>query len=237
MLGYGQAGKQKKLLWKVAIVIEKVTKLNVNGTDTKPEWEYRSADLPLVNPRIGWVQHVAVHDEMGEFRYDQPIITCRPGPVCVAVTADGSLALLRSSDLVLMDLAAPNEFPITSFHKLGFVSLEFPRGGAEIGESIEQAAAREVEEEVGYKVVKVERLDRGNADTAFFPISTTTCLVTIDRKSPSELNPDPLEDTEVTFVTADEFLSLVADGKILCSQTKAAYLSYMASLHRKSPVA
>lgn len=210
-------------------MIDPISQLHRRDNSRQPEWRFQSADLPLVNPRIGFVQHVVVLDSAGQVRYDQPVITCRPGPVCVVLTQDGRLALLRHFRPIPLDPAVEPEYPIRSFGKMGLVSLEFPRGGAEAGESMATAATREVEEEVGFKVTAVKELDRANADTAFFPISITTFVVTIDTRQPSERCPDPLEDTEVTFVSHAEFMALVAAGQILCSQTKAAYLSYLAS--------
>lgn len=186
-----------------------------------------SSDVPLANPRIGWVQHVAVCDEAGFIRYDQPIVTCRPGPVCIAVDQNNRIAILRHFRPIVLNLAEPAEYPITSIGSLGIESLEFPRGGANPGESIESAAAREVEEEVGYKAIDVRVLDKINADTAFFPISSATCIVTIDRLVRSTEEPDPLEDTEVEFVLPSELCKMIADGKIICGQTKSAFLSYL----------
>lgn len=208
-------------------LIESISKQRQRHEELRPEWRFHSEDVPLANPRFGWVQHVAVLGDDQNIRYDQPIVTCRPGPVCIAVDAQGKIALLRHFRPIVLDLDAPPEYPITSFDKLGVESLEFPRGGANPDEKIEQAAAREVEEEVGYRVLSVRVLDRCNADTAFFPISAVTCLVTVDRSEASKATPDPLEDTDVAFVGENELISLIADGKVLCSQTKAAFLSYL----------
>jgi hypothetical protein len=213
-------------------VIKNISKQWKKGDPSAPEWKYQSEDLPLANPRIGWVQHVAVSDELGRFRYDQPIVTCRPGPVCIAVDAQRNIALLRHFRPIVLDLDTPPEFPISRFDKLGVESLEFPRGGANPGELIEDAAAREAEEEVGFQVIDVKILDRSNADTAFFPISAVTCLVTIDRNQRSAAAPDPHEDTEVTFVSQQEFCELIASGKVICCQTKAAFLSYLVYTNR-----
>ena len=213
-------------------VIKSISNQWNKGDPSAPEWKYQSEDLPLANPRIGWVQHVAVSDELGHFRYDQPIVTCRPGPVCIAVDAQRNIALLRHFRPIVLDLDTPPEFPISHFDKLGVESLEFPRGGANPGELIEDAAAREVEEEVGFQVIDVTILDRSNADTAFFPISAVTCVVTIDRNQRSSTDPDPHEDAEVTFVSQQEFCKLIASGKVICCQTKAAFLSYLIYTNR-----
>jgi hypothetical protein len=213
-------------------LIKSISKQWKKGDPSGPEWKYQSEDLPLANPRIGWVQHVAVSDELGHFRYDQPIVTCRPGPVCITIDEQQNIALLRHFRPIVLDLDTPPEFPISSFEKLGVESLEFPRGGANPGERIEDAAVREVEEEVGFHVIDVKILDRSNADTAFFPISALTCLVTIDRNQRSATDPDPHEDAEVTFVSQQEFCELIASGKVICSQTKAAFLSYLIYANR-----
>ncbi len=195
-----------------------------------PEWKSDGNEIVLGNQRIGWVQHIVVCDRSGRPRYDQPIITCRPGPVCIAVDRKGRLALLHHMRPVIAAPSHKHQFPIVDVSALGMESLEFPRGGSNPHESERDTAAREVEEEVGFSVIGVELLDYSNGDTAFFPYSSRTCLVQIDENQISDLQPDPLEDAQVEFVTLSQMLELIASGKVLCAQTKAAFAVYLAHL-------
>lgn len=79
-----------------------------------------------------------------------------------------------------------------------------PSGKIDSGEDSEMAAVREVEEETGLKVKKIEFLFRGRTSSGFID-EVANFFVAIVGEEPSGLLPD--EDLKVIEITKEEFLS------------------------------
>ncbi len=198
--------------------------------DFPAEWTTRRDDIVMRNPRIGVVQHVVTCGRTGASKYDQPLLVTHAGVVCVARDDQHNLALLKRYREVCVPGGIPRAVPLADGTACGDCSYEFPRGGCEHGESTEQAARRETEEEVGLIATHAVWLDRVNPDTAFFPYSHDVFLIDIDRRRPSSTPRDPNEEIEVEFVRLAELLRRIARGEIYCGLTKAALATYVAGL-------
>src|SRR5438552_4323937 len=73
--------------------------------------------------------------------YTREVVVHRGSAVILPVFDDGTIALVRQYR-----------------HPCGKYLLEIPAGGIEAGESFEEAAVRELEEEIGYRAGKIEKL-------------------------------------------------------------------------------
>ena len=99
---------------------------------------------------------------------------------------------------------------------------EIPTGGIKSGETQEQAAQRELQEEIGYRAEQFEWLNS-------FYTSKSVCHETahlyVGRGlSPSQLTPDETEFIEIRAFPFDEALRMVLDGKIMDSMSVIALL-------------
>ena len=74
----------------------------------------------------------------GAVEYKREIVVHRGSAVILPVFDDGTIALVRQYR-----------------HPCGKYLLEIPAGGIEAGESFEEAAVRELEEEIGYRAGKI----------------------------------------------------------------------------------
>ena len=88
---------------------------------------------------------------------------------------------------------------------------EFPSGTVEEGESAIDACKREVTEETGYKVDKIEVMDSRNPNPAFMTNTMTICYVEVSGE-PKEQRLDSFEDLTV-FETNDPATCL--DGGLI----------------------
>ena len=129
------------------------------------------------------------------------------GVTLVAVAADGDLLFVRQYR-----------------HPAGRDLLELPAGTLDAGETPEQCAERELQEETGYRPARIERLGAfylaPGYDTEYQHVFLCTEL------SESRLEGD--EDAiELVRLTLDEALTLVARGDIEDAKTAAALLLYV----------
>lgn len=111
-------------------------------------------------------------------------------------------------------------------YPIGEESLEFPRGATEAGESVTDAAARELIEETGFTATSTMILGRAHADTGLITSSNTVVLAHIDIDSPGA---SQLEATEAITgpslaLTPDEMISRISGGSITCSLTISAFV-------------
>ncbi len=103
-------------------------------------------------------------------------------------------------------------------------SLEIPAGCLNPGEDRKTAAARECEEEIGYRCSKIELLLKFHSAFAYcdeyIEIYCATGLV----KTKQHLDED--EFLEVRTYTVEELISMIFAGEITDSKTIAAILAY-----------
>ena len=99
-------------------------------------------------------------------------------------------------------------------------ALTFPKGGIDEGESILEAANRELQEEIGYRSSSLEHIHTINLAPGY--IDHKTHIVLAKNLSPSKLcgdEPEDLEIIEVPFDNIDNFLSnnVHIDSRVLAS--------------------
>lgn len=105
-------------------------------------------------------------------------------------------------------------------HSVGQVFLEFPAGKKDKGETTEQTAARELEEEVGYRAGKIEHL------THIHPVigysNERIDLYVATGLQLSQVNRDHDEVMEVTELSLEEMLEKVWNHEITDVKTQIA---------------
>lgn len=129
-----------------------------------------------------------------------------------------TVPLLPNGDLVLVRLRrAP---------ALGFC-LEFPRGGVEENESLEEGAVRELWEETGFDAVPGATASLGKVapDSATLNGATPVLLVPLqERAQAGAFDTDEID--SVLRVTPAQFEAWIADGTIVDGMTLAAWCLY-----------
>lgn len=129
-----------------------------------------------------------------------------------------TVPMFANGDLVLVRLRrAPS---------LGFC-LEFPRGGVEKEETVEEGAKRELLEETGYTAVdaQIEPLGKVAADSATLNGSTPVFLVPLMEAEGNETF-DTEEIANVLRVSQAQFEAMIREGEIFDGQTLAAWCLY-----------
>jgi ADP-ribose pyrophosphatase len=133
-------------------------------------------------------------------------IVTRPEVVlCIPRTQDGDILLVRQLR------ASVNE-----------EVLEFPAGRVEPGEAIEDAARRELQEEIGFSVRTLNRV--GRFLTAVHFSDETITVFVADGEIVSPASPTPKEDLrQVIKIAVNSISELIASGKVVDAKTIAAY--------------
>lgn len=111
-------------------------------------------------------------------------------------------------------------------YPIGAESLEFPRGAVEAGESVTDAAARELSEETGFIANRTMVLGRLHAETGLISSSNTIVLAHIDGARPGtpRLEANEAIAGPATVLTIAEMGTRVRGGDITCAQTIAAFV-------------
>jgi 8-oxo-dGTP pyrophosphatase MutT (NUDIX family) len=123
----------------------------------------------------------------------------------IAITGDGRLVLVEQYR-----------------HGIDRATLEIPGGEIDEGETPAAAAARELEEESGYRAGELIQLGEVHPNPAFLSNTCWTFLA-LDCSADGVLNPDPSEEIAIHLVELDEFTNLIDEGKIEHSLVIAAH--------------
>jgi ADP-ribose pyrophosphatase len=124
---------------------------------------------------------------------------------------DGTLALVRQW-----------RYPINKY------SLEIPAGRIEQGHDPEETAARELEEELGYRAGELRKIGEFNVAPGYCEERVYVYLATGLVESAQNLDED--EEIEVVRMTFDEALRMVESGEIDDAKTVVALLRAYALL-------
>jgi ADP-ribose pyrophosphatase len=109
---------------------------------------------------------------------------------------------------------------------------EIPTGGIKEGETREQAAQRELQEEIGYRTAQLEWI---NSYYTSKSVCHETAHLYVGRGlSPSALAPDETEFIEIQAFPFDEALRMVLEGEIMDSMTVIALLLVARQLERSA---
>lgn len=108
-------------------------------------------------------------------------------------------------------------------YAVGREMLEIPAGLLEPGESMESCAARETEEETGFKPMELTHL----FDYYSSPGYCTECvgIFTARNLVPARQHLDPDEDVEVRILPLEEAVEKIRSGEIIDGKTVAALMS------------
>jgi 8-oxo-dGTP pyrophosphatase MutT (NUDIX family) len=194
-----------------------------------PRWQRSMGDVLAEDLRFGSLRHGVVCADDGSPEYDLPVWLEPLGAVCVTVTVDGRIALLEHFRPVPRGADAQVPWPPTDLSTCGRVSWELPRGFPNQGETADQAARREAEEELGWLVESVEPLGESNANTTFCWNTPEVFLVRVNPSRRATGEPDKLEKIRrVELFSWTEVLQMTLDGSIFCGFTKSALFSYYA---------
>ena len=127
----------------------------------------------------------------------------------VAITADNHVVMVRQFR-----------------HGTGELSLEPPGGLVKDGQTPEQSAREELEEETGYQAAALEFLGWMHPMPAIF---TNRFYVYLARnaKRTGHLNPDETEEVETVLIPLDEIREHISSGRITCSVMIAALFLFL----------
>lgn len=136
----------------------------------------------------------------GDVEYAREIIVHKGSAVIVPVFEDKTVALVRQYR-----------------HATGKYLLEIPAGGVETGETFEQAAIRELEEEIGVTAAKIEKLTEFYVSPGFLTEKMYVFLATEITETTQKLEHDEL--IEVERLTFPQALDLIHTGSIEDAKT------------------
>lgn len=177
--------------------------------------------------KLGRIVHVAICKDDGTKLYDQPMHLEPVGAVTVPVNSKGELGIVEVERPTVRS-AAEYRYPDLDLATLGVASLEFPRGFPKKGELGAQTAAREGEEELGSPIRSVRQVGEITPNTTFHPHRIPVFLVRVDERFAGTMPPDVNEKIlKVRWISVNEFMRLIADGRVHCGMTKAAFCHYL----------
>lgn len=132
--------------------------------------------------------------------YRREIIVHRGSAVIVPVFEDGTVALVRQYR-----------------HATGAYQLEIPAGGVEAGETFEEGARRELEEEIGVTAANVELLTEFYVSPGFLTEKMYVFLATELTETKQNLEIDEL--LEIERLTFGDAFDLIRGGGIQDAKT------------------
>jgi ADP-ribose pyrophosphatase len=116
-------------------------------------------------------------------------------------------------------------------HGTDEMTLEIPGGAVDPGEAPATAAARELEEETGYRAAELIELGRVDPNPAFLSNRCWTFLA-LGCRAKGEIHLDPSEEIEVSLVPIGDFSRLIDDGSITHALVIAAHDHLQRGLRR-----
>lgn len=204
--------------------------------DLTPSWSSGDDSIVFSHPRFGSIFHVAICDEAGKPIYDQPIWSEPIGAVIVPVDENSNIAFIENYRAISPSDGKCGSHPpsASDLAQRGKFSLELPRGFGDPGESSEETARRETQEETGCKVTDIIYLGQSNSNTTFFINNSPVWLAYVTRSHEAQDKPDKYENIRnVRFMELQEAIRCVRLGDIICGVTKSALLHYLAWLQSK----
>jgi ADP-ribose pyrophosphatase len=163
------------------------------------------SDQILLTTKKFAVREVVI--DKGEDKYSRTMVKHPGAVVVVTIDAEGKLILEKQ-----WRFAA------------GKITLELPAGTLDEGEDPKDCAQRELQEEIGYKAGKIERIGGFYSAPGF--CSEYLTLFLAQDLEPSQLQPDAHEDIEIVRYTLDEAVELIKNGMISDAKTIAGILQY-----------
>jgi len=147
----------------------------------------------------------------GDLEYKREIVVHAGSAVIVPVFDDGTVALVRQYR-----------------HAADSYQLELPAGGIEPGETFGQAAARELEEEIGYRAGKIEKLTEFFVSPGFLTEKMYVFLATELTESTQNLDEDEI--VEIVRIPLTEAIEMAHDGQIEDAKTIVGLMTANAKL-------
>lgn len=136
----------------------------------------------------------------GELEYKREIVVHQGSAVIVPVFDDETVALVRQYR-----------------HAADGYQLELPAGGIEPGETFQQAAARELEEEIGFRTGKIEKLTEFFVSPGFLTEKMYVFLATELTATVQSLDDDEI--VEIVRIPLGDAVEMARDGRIEDAKT------------------
>lgn len=154
----------------------------------------------------GRIFHVRIDSiREGDVEYDREVVVHKGSAVIVPVFDDGTVALVRQYR-----------------HPAGRSLLEIPAGSLEEGEVPLEGARRELEEEIGVKAGKIEKLAEFYVSPGFLTEKMHLFLATDLIETNQRLEDDELIDIE--RISLAEALEMAVDGRLDDAKTMIGLL-------------
>lgn len=143
----------------------------------------------------------------GDIEYERDIVVHRGSAVIVPIFEDGTVALVRQYR-----------------HAVGGITLELPAGGIEPGETFEQAARRELEEEVGFRAETVRKLSEFYVSPGFLTEKMHLFLAAKLARTAQSLDEDEI--VEILRLPLADAVKMISTGEIQDAKTIVGLLLY-----------
>ena len=148
---------------------------------------------PIYNGKIFDVRLDAIRE--GDVEYEREIVVHRGSAVIVPVFGDGTVALVRQYR-----------------HAAGKYLLELPAGSLDDGENPAAGAIRELEEEIGVRAGRIEKLTEFYVSPGFLTEKMYVFLATELIETGQQLEDDEL--IEIDLMTFPQAFDLIRSGGI-----------------------